>query len=257
MLSENILSAWKDGCRAAEVVNALIIEDDIPTDICSCENPAPSSIVHPCAMCLHIAQCTEMYENQQGFRVCSRCSQEEEKAPAKKRRGEFGTYLPANTHAGHKTAFSNLRTSIDSEAERCGVSSEVASTRVMPAWESIQKYAFANEERYDAYCGVTRWKTSTNKDPFQPNLNAVFPYTPVDGEISYHAPGNLVIISLYVNFLKYAYIPGMLSHVVSSVKSNRGDMALKTFMGEMEDVYLIDMKTLFPKKKKKEARECA
>ena len=80
-------------------------------------------------------------------------------------------------------------------------------------------------------------------------MDASFPYTTVDGEICYHAPGNLVITSLYVNFLKYAYIPAMLAHVVSYVKSDRGAMALKTFMGEMEDVYLVGLKTPASKKK--------
>ena len=159
-------------------------------------------------------------------------------------------YLPATTHAGHKAIFNDLRTSINSEAERCGVSSEVASIRILPAWESIQKYALANGEWYDGYCGVTRRETSTKKDPFQPSLDAVFPYTLVDGEIRYHAPNNLVVTSLYLNFLEYACIPAMLAHAVKFWKSDRRDIALKTFMGEMENVYLVGMKTPFFKKKR-------
>ena len=138
------------------------------------------------------------------------------------------------------------------EVDRCGVPSEVVSTRILPAWESIQKYALASGEWYDAYCGVIRRETSTKKDPFQPSMGAGFSYTLVDGEIRYHAPVNLVITSLYVNFLKYAYIPAMLAHIVSYGKSERGDMPRNTFLGKMENVYLVSLKIPFFKKKRLE-----
>ena len=83
-------------------------------------------------------------------------------------------------------------------------------------------------------------------------MDAIFPYTIVDDEICYHAQGNLVITSLYVNFLKYAYIPAMLAHVVRFLDSDRGAVALKEFMGEMGNVHLVGMQTPFFKKKRLE-----
>ena len=187
------------------MVSAIIIKGGTPTDIYSCENHAPS--VHLCAKCLYIAQCTEMHENQQGFTICSRCSQEEENASAKKRR-EAGTYHPANTHAGHKAVFNNLHTSINLEAERCGVSTNIASTRTMPAWEITQQYALANGEWYDGYCGMTRRQTSTSKNPFQPSLDAVFPYTLVNSEITVSPPRQHCYDLFILEFPKVCRYPG-------------------------------------------------
>ena len=193
-----------------------------------------------------------MHEKQRGFREYAAPAARKKKRlqPKKKKRGEFGTSLPPNTHAGHKAIFYRLASSIRSEAERCGVTNEVASKRTLPAWESIQKYALANGEWYDSYSGLRRGETSASKDPFQPNVDGVFPYAINDGEIHYHAPSNLVVTSLYLNYLKHAYIPAMLAHIVTYLKSNRGDMALITFMREMEDVYLMGLKTPFFMKKR-------
>ena len=44
------------------------------------------------------------------------------------------------------------------------------------------------------------------KDPFQASIGGVFPYILVDGEIQYHAPGNIITTTLCPNFLKYAFI---------------------------------------------------
>lgn len=251
--SEDILPAWKNGCRMADSINAAILDGEPSINICSCENPAVSTAVHPCARCLYIARCAEMQQNQQGLGICSRCGQTEEKAPAKRRRAKASTqYLPASTHDGHKVIFISLTNNIHSEASRCGVSSEIASTRIMPAWEDIQRYALTDGQWQDAYCSVRRRGTNTGKNPFQPSPDAIFPYTIVDGEIRYHAPGNIVVTSLYLNFFKYAYIPAMLAHVVKYLKSDRGAMALKDFLGEMANVYLVGMKTPFFKKKRLE-----
>ena len=58
----------------------------------------------------------------------------------------------------------------------------------------------------------------------------------MDGEKHYHAPSNIVITSLYLDYLKDTFIPAMLAHIVKFLKSDRGIMALKDFMGEIEDV---------------------
>ncbi|KAM0799803.1 hypothetical protein BDR22DRAFT_281095 [Usnea florida] len=167
------------------------------TNMCCCEDFATS--FHPCAKCLYISRCTEMHEDEQGFRVCERCGKQEEQAP---KTGRHGTSLPKNTHAGHKAMFYRLNGHIRSEAEIRQVTYEIGTRSTLPAWESIQQYALKNGEWYDDYCGISRRESTTSKNPFQPSVDGVFPYAIVDGEICYHAPGNLVVTSLYVAFLK-------------------------------------------------------
>ena len=41
--------------------------------------------------------------------------------------------------------------------------------------------------------------STTDKSPFQPSLDVVFPYTLVDGETPHHAPGFIIMTSLYLN----------------------------------------------------------
>ena len=107
----------------------------------------------------------------------------------------------------------------------------------------------ANGEWYDGYCGLRRRESGANKDPFQPSVDGIFPYAIIDGEISYHAPNYLVVTSLYLSFLEYAYIPAMVAHIVTYLRSDRGDIALRDFMKEIEDVYLPGLKTQMFKKK--------
>lgn len=62
---------------------------------------------------------------------------------------------------------------------------------------------------------MTRQKSnSVGRGPFQPSSDAVFPYIILDGETQYHAPGNIFVTALYVNMLKYTFIPAMLAHIV-------------------------------------------
>ena len=117
ILLEDILSAWKDGCRTADAINFKIVESGAPITICCCDNPSASSTVHPCARCQYVSQCPAMHESQEGYRICNRCSQKEKKTPAKRTRREFVSILPANTHAGHKKTFNNLKNCIHEEAE--------------------------------------------------------------------------------------------------------------------------------------------
>ena len=119
-----------------------------------------------------------MQDDQNGNRVCTRCSNVEDTAPIKREQ----LSLLADPHVGHKTIFNLLYSIIIKDAKPCGVPLDKASARMMPAWENIQQYALIDGQWQDLYCdGTRRVTSSSSKDPFKASIDAVFPYILVDG----------------------------------------------------------------------------
>ena len=162
--------------------------------------------------------------------------------------------LPAQTHPSHKAMYKTLKKRIMWDAKRCKTPREVAFARMEPGWGSLSQYALSDGQWQDGYCSTSRSTSGVvdwhMKDPFMPSLDAVFPYGLSDGQMQYHVPGNLVVTTLYINLLKYTYIPAMLAHLVNYVKSDHGPEAVKRFMKEMEDVYLVGLRTPYVMKKR-------
>ena len=252
--SEDILEAWKAGCRTADTVNAAITEGEVPIKVCHCEDPSSSGEVHPCAGCLRIMSCAEMRDDYKQDRICRLCAA----TPAKDFNHSAITHegrvaKDSNplviAHEGHVAIYRAVRSNLWYEAKRCSIPHEVYSARVLPIWRSLQQHALIGGQWQDAYCLVDR-RSVAGRNPFLPSFEAVFPYIVFEGKTQYHAPGNVVITALYINLLKHTYIPALLSHVANYIRSDRGPEAVKRFMMEMEDVYLISLRTPYNKKKR-------
>ena len=162
--------------------------------------------------------------------------------------------LPAQTHPPHKAMYKTLKKRIMRDAQRCKAPREVAFARMEPGWGSLSQYALSDGQWQDGYCSTSRSTSGVidyhMKDPFMPSPDAVFPYVLSDGQMQYHAPGNLFVTTVYINLLKHTYIPAMLAHLVNYMKSDHGPEAVKRFMKEMEDVYLVGLRTPWVMKKR-------
>lgn len=115
------------------------------------------------------------------------------------------------------------------------------------AWRGLSQNALDDGQWKDGYCDTIRWQSADidnhTRDLFRYSIDVMFSYTIWNQRLQYHAPGNLVVTALYVNWMKHIYAPAILQHVVSYMKSDHKSEAMEAFIERIQNIYLLGLRT--------------
>ena len=260
----DIMTAWYEACLSADYVNSMIKAGEPPQSFCSCSPTMALTTCHPCGICAARSLCAHLHTVEycaQG--ICRTCfAKKEPNATEVPSEGAVSdadmlrftlrrikTFTRANVLAEVRHG---LKLS-GKQMKRADIKKLV--TRYFKAiWEEIEKGCIrGSETEYtDFYSGSSYSvkKLGQNKrtcNPFYPTIEAVWPYTIADGRAIVHGPGNVKLVSFFLNTGKHVFVPGVLQILADFLNSSRDEDAISKLQKGMTDVCLVGMLSSFSK----------
>ena len=239
----DILGAWKDGCKAADIVNAMILSGEPIPALCTCGEEHEMVTTHPCTSCLRSFLCRQLVKLEGGHPVCRACENKyaSESEIGDPEEGAERNYIKQLRWGLRRTIKRELETSLGT----AGITKleplldEICDT----AWTKISANFNDDGTFMDEYTGATYdipRTQATNKgarDPLRPSIDAMFPYTLVDKRVIIHGADNIALTSQCLNFTKHVYVPAILQVLADWLKSKRDAEAKKRVLQKTDDIW--------------------
>jgi hypothetical protein len=247
----DLLTAWYEGCAAADAVHEDIIAGNLPPDACQCSGEASLSTLHPCSGCLVLCLCSQLELADDGARICEKCSKKRQPGAAE-----------LKTAADKEAWFLNWvkRRLLDALRREIAIKglkrTDPSLTALKDGRLTLNKYWHSSSQEWvNAYTQqptniqrmIDEYSTRTanyKRNAFGPSLDAVFPFAEFNKSYWTHCHTNIVLISLAMQFAKYTYIPAVLAHLGHYL---RNEITLDQVMDRMNQVHEVGLQSAFAK----------
>jgi len=246
----DLLTAWYEGCAAADAVREDIIAGNPPPDVCQCSGEASLSTLHPCSDCLGLCLCSQQEPADDGTRKCMNCRNRQ---PGVKAAAELKTAADNAAIFWHNIK-SNLTRALKSESVIKGIDwTDPSLTDLKDGHLALEKYwnistqVWTNtytQKPTDIRHTIDVARGIRQSYAFQASVDAVWPYGEFNKSYWTHCPSNLALTSLAMQFAKGPFVPAVLAHVSDYI---RGSITADEVMQRMNDVYEIGMQSAYAK----------
>ena len=254
--SGNPLTAWETGATEAFLLNEKLLSDAL-TSYCNCTEFEALTTLHVCQQCRRMTVCSTLLVDDYGNNICAQCDEEQQKDT------QFARYIMSrNADTSLDKSHEEYRAYVNfhrRQYEECGMLQISKSDTSLQAetWDRFRETHCVLQDGKilirDVYTGALRQvvpprrdRKSKRKQPFVVSFDGWFPYVFHQSRIRYHVSENIVPVALYINYLKWTFVPAMLQILVDYRGQTTKDT--EAFVKDMDGIQAIALQIAHRKK---------